>query len=331
MNHHTSQAPDHLLALIQQVKGHYRETSTDGKQRGKGRPPAYSSLCFLLLAVVAVTLRTFKERELHRLLAYDERLRDQLGFARVPHRSTIERRLEALVPEAEAQIARTGERIIEEVEPTSEQPQMSAIDGRMYQARGPLWHKQHREAGVIPNGLRNVDMDSSWSKSGYRGWVQGYRLILQTLVFPEPVPLTAFWRPNTSGEATVMAAALSEHRLPITPVLLGDETFGGAELGAAYARHGGWLLTPKQLPTQRRSWKHDLFAYRKETIELLFQRVIQSCDLKACPVKGRERNGAFVLASVWLYQCLFLTNYRQGTAATQIKDQIDKARWRIAA
>lgn len=329
MNHHTAQAPDHLLALIQQVRGHYKETDADGKRRG--RPQAYSSLSFLLLAVVAVTLRTFKERELHRLLSHDGRLRDALGFQRVPHRRTVERRLQALIPEAEAQIASTGERIREEVKPACGQPQMSAIDGRMYKARGPLWHKQHREAGVIPSGLRNVDTDSSWSKSGYRGWVQGYRLVLQTLVFPEPVPLTAFWRPNTTGEATVMAAALSEYRLPITSVLLGDETFGGAELGAAYARQGGWLLTPKQLPKERHSWKHDLFAYRKETIELLFQRVIQSCDLKACPVKGRERNGAFVLASVWLYQCLFLTNYRQGKAAAQVKEQIDKARWRIAA
>lgn len=329
MNHHTAQAPDHLLALVQQVKGHYRETSEDGKRRG--RPRAYSSLSFLLLALVAVTLRTFKERELHRLLAHDARLRDELGFGRVPHRRTIERRLQALIPEAEVQIAHTGERIKEEVKPVGGQPQMSAIDGRMYQARGPLWHKQQREAGVIPNGLRNVDTDSSWSKSGYRGWVQGYRLILQTLVFPEPVPLTAFWRANTEGEATVLAAALSARRFPVTSVLLGDETFGGAELGTRYAEQGGWLLTPKQLPKERRSWKHDLFAYRKETIELLFQRVIQSCDLKACPVKGRARNGAFVLANVWLYQCVFLTNHRQGKAAAQVKEQIDKARWRIAA
>ena len=121
----------------------------------------------------------------------------------------------------------------------------------------------------MPTALRNVDVDSSWSKSGYRGWVQGYRLILQTLMFPEPVPLTAFWRPNTEGEAPVLAAPLSERRLPVTSVLLGDETFGGVQLGATYAGQGGWLLTPKQLPTKRRSWKHDLFAYRTETIELL--------------------------------------------------------------
>jgi hypothetical protein len=85
------------------------------------------------------------------------------------------------------------------------------------------------------------------------------------------------------------------------------------------------------LPPQRRSWKDDLYAYRKETIELLFQRVIQSCDLKACPVKGWSRNGAFVIASVWLYQAIFLSNHRQGRRTAHVKERVDLARWRIAA
>jgi hypothetical protein len=288
-------------------------------------------LSFLLLAVVAVALRTFKERELSRLLSKDDGLRESLGFARIPHRRTIERRMQSLVPEAEAQIAHLGELLKEEVEPAREQPQVSAIDGRMYEAAGPRWHQKHRKLGIIPQGLRNVDTDSAWFKSGYRGWVQGYRLVLQGLVFPYPVPLFAAWRRNSEGEATIMAQALEEERLPVTSVLLGDSTFGGATLCASYQERGGWLLTPQRLSTERRSWKDDLYSYRKETIELLFQRVIQSCDLKACPVKGWSRNGAFVLASVWLYQIIFLNNYRQGRPMAHIKEQLDLARWRIAA
>ena len=91
------------------------------------------------------------------------------------------------------------------------------------------------------------------------------------------------------------------------------------------------MLTPKQLPKHRRSWKDDLYGYRKETIELLFQRVIQSCDLKACPVKGLNHNGAFIIISVWLYQIIFLRNYRQGKSVARIKNAIDYARWRLAA
>jgi hypothetical protein len=239
--------------------------------------------------------------------------------------------MQALIPEAEAQVAALGRQLAREVAPTSGQPQASAIDGRMYAAQGPRWHKKHRRQGRIPTGLRNVDTESSWFKSGYRGWVQGYRLVLQGLTFPQPVPLWAAWRLNSEGEATIMAQALERQSLPVTPVLLGDETFGGAALVASYARHGGWLLTPRQLSKKRRSWKDDLYSYRKETIELLFQRVIQSVDLKACPVKGWSRNGAFVLASVWLYQVIFLSNHRRGRPTAQVKEQVDLARWRIAA
>src|SRR5215210_2973942 len=328
MNQHTTQPPDALLKLIQQVRESY---CVQPQILKRGRPRTYSGLSFLLLAVVAVTLRTFKERELHRWLSKDELLRKALGFARVPHRRTIERRMQSLIPEAEAQIAHLGEHLKQEVQPLDEEPQVSAIDGRMYEAQGPLWHQKHRKLGLIPQGLRNVDCESAWFKSGYRGWVQGYRLVLQGLVFPEPVPLFAAWRRNSEGEATIMAQALKEQCLPVTPVLLGDSTFGGATLCASYAESGGWLLTPQQLSTEQRSWKDDLYSYRKETIELLFQRVIQSCDLKACPVKGWSRNGAFVLASVWLYQIIFLNNYRQGRPMAHIKEQLDLARWRIAA
>jgi hypothetical protein len=328
MNQHTTQPPDALLKLIERVRESYCVQPQIPK---RGRPRTYSGLSFLLLAVVAVALRTFKEGELHRLLTKDDGLRLRLGFARVPHRRTIERRMQSLIPEAELQIAHLGKQIAQEVRPTNEQPLISAIDGRMYEAMGPLWHQKHRKLGLIPLTLRNVDTDSAWSKSGSRGWVQGYRLVLQGLVFPEPVALSAFWRRNTEGEATIMAQALKEERLPVTPVLLGDSTFGGATLCASYRERDGWLLTPQQLSTGRRSWKHDLYGYRKESIELLFQRVIQSCDLKACPVKGWSRNGAFVLASVWLYQIIFLSNYRQGRPMAHIKEQLDLARWRIAA
>lgn len=201
----------------------------------------------------------------------------------------------------------------------------------MYQAQGPLWHARDCEHGRVPAGLRNVDRESAWSKSGYRGWVQGYRLVLQGLVFPTPVPLFARWCPNSVGESTVLEEALAADQLPVTELLLGDSTFGGADLVATYAQHGGWLLTPQQLPLSPTSWKRDLYAYRRETIELLFQRIMQTCDLKACPAKGLARSGTFVIACVWLYQVLFLDNYRHHRPVAQIKEFIDEARWRIAA
>jgi len=329
MCQHTSTDSDALVRLLQQVRENYQEPPPAPPKRGKQRD--FSALSFLLLAVVAITTRTFRDSELHKLLEKDGRLRRAVGFSRVPHRTSIGRRLAGLVPEAEAQIAALGSQVVTEVKPGAAQPEVSALDGRMYKAQGPLWHKKDREKGLPPIGLRNVDTESRWSKSGYRGWVQGYRLLLQGLVFPAPVPLFAAWRPNNENEARLAIAALGTGTLQVTDVLLGDETFGSGDFPQLYAEAGGWVLTPKQLRAQRRSWKDALYDYRKQTIELLFQRIIQAAGLKECPVKGAGRNGAFVLASVWLYQICFLADYRAGKPLAHIKEHLDCARWRISS
>jgi len=317
------QLPDHLLLLLQQATDNYQSIDAGRKV---GRPPTYAALSFLLLAMTAVVLRTFDEIELHRLLLNDSDLLAACGFPQPPHRKTIGRRLRTLVPEAETQIGRLGKQIKAALPAAA--ASISAIDGRMYQATGSRWHKRDRQAGVIPLKLRNVDTESSWSKSNYRGWIQGYRLVVQTLVLPMPVPLFAAWVSNEVGEATVAKQAIKQERLCLTDVLLGDETFGGTDLTRLYAKSGGWLLTPKQLPPQNRTWKDDLYEYRKETIELLFQRIIQTADLKSCQVKGNGKNGAFVLANVWLYQIIFLMNLHQKKPLANVKEQVDLARWR---
>jgi hypothetical protein len=198
-----------------------------------------------------------------------------------------------------------------------------------YQAVGAKWHKKHRQQKLIPPALRNVDVESSWFKSGYRGRIQGYRLVLQSLVVAFPAPLSATWQPTNIGESTIAKQAVKEHRLVKTDVLLGDETFGGSTLVSLYQKANGWWLTPKQLSKKRRSFKHDLYDYRRETIELLFQRIIQAFDLKTCQVKGLNKNGAFLFACVWLYQFVFLMNFSQNKLLFVIKELIESARWRI--
>jgi hypothetical protein len=137
--------PDALISLVERVKETYKMPPSPPPKRGKQRD--FSGLSFLLLAVIAVTLRTFRDSELRKLLEKDVRLREALEFKSIPHRTTIGRRLSALVAEAEEQIAALGQALLEEVKPTADQTQTSAIDGRMYQAQGPRWHKQDREQG----------------------------------------------------------------------------------------------------------------------------------------------------------------------------------------
>lgn len=162
-----------------------------------------------------------------------------------------------------------------------------------------------------------------------RGWVQGYRLVLQTLVFPEPVPLFAVWRENQLNEAKIALEELGKGRLQVTEVMLSDTTFGKEDFRPLYQKAGGYLLTPLQLPKKRASWKNVLYEYRKETIELLFQRIIQAFDIKSCCVKGEAKNGVLVLASVWTYQACWLNNYRKKKNPADVKEHIENARWRI--
>lgn len=327
MSHHNSQAPDYLLPLVQQVKSTYIQPDLPRKP---GRPRTYSGVSFLLVAVVAVTLRTFKGLELQRLFTQDARLRREIGWDKVPHRKTIETRLLGLQAEAQAQVAALGQQIVSAIEPPKGLPLGSAIDGRMFAARGAKWHQKQRKKGILPTGLGNVATDWKWSKSGYGGWVQGHRLVLQTLLLPTPMPLFATWQANNLYEEQLALAALEKGDLAVTSLLLGDSSFGSPTLTKAYGNAGGWLLTPKQLPARYKTWKQSLYALRKETIELLFQRIVQVFDLKRCPTKGLNRNGAFVITAVWLYQVIAWNNYQQGKPIAEVKETVDLARWRVA-
>lgn len=118
-----------MLSLVESLKENYQQPPPQPPRRGKKRD--FSAFSFLLLAAVALTLRTFRNSELHKLLEKDITLRRALGFVRVPHRTQIGRRLAGLIPEAEQQIALLGKQLVEQVQPEDDRSQLSAIDGRM--------------------------------------------------------------------------------------------------------------------------------------------------------------------------------------------------------
>jgi hypothetical protein len=103
---------DDLLRLLQKIAEHYQVPQTKCK---RGRQPHFSDQSFLLLAATAIVTKTFADAELFRLLQTDSRLRQVCGFSRVPHRTTILRRLKSLTCQAEQQITCLGAEILAEV------------------------------------------------------------------------------------------------------------------------------------------------------------------------------------------------------------------------
>ncbi len=104
-----SDSPDALLSLIESVKLSY---NAPGDERVRcGVKPFFSELSFLLLVVVAVVIRTFSDSKLFRLLKQDAELLNASQFRRIPHRTSILRRLKQRAPSAEQQITSFGGRL----------------------------------------------------------------------------------------------------------------------------------------------------------------------------------------------------------------------------
>jgi hypothetical protein len=49
-----------------------------------------------------------------------------------------------------------------------------ALDSTVLWAKGGVWHKKDREAGVVPH--TSIDTEAGWTKSGWHGWVYGWKL-----------------------------------------------------------------------------------------------------------------------------------------------------------
>ena len=126
--------------------------------------------------MVLKTVNRFKAQ--HRwLLAHLDWL-PSLKLETVPSRVTLSRRYKQVAPKLEAFIAYLGDiGVSVDTEPP---PEVVYQDKSLYKAKGSVWHQTDRNAGIIPDGLRNLDTDASWSTSKYRGWVYGYGLHLTT-------------------------------------------------------------------------------------------------------------------------------------------------------
>jgi hypothetical protein len=122
------------------------------------------------------------------LMRHPER-RKVFGLDVVPHRTTLSRRYKALYDVLQACIAFLGT-YAEDLDPrfTSE---TLYTDKSLFKAQGPVWHQADRQEGRIPENLRHLDTDASWSKSGYHGWVYGYglHLVENQVGFPKLVPV----------------------------------------------------------------------------------------------------------------------------------------------
>lgn len=140
----------------------------------RGHPFTYAQKLLIVFFTIMHFRRIFRFKTQRRWLDNHLKLAEEIGFKSMPHRTTLSRRYKKLYEAVQAFIAFLGQWAGELDEAFNSHTLYE--DKSLFKAQGPIWHQSDRKAGRIPEGLRNLDTDASWSKSGYHGWVYGYGL-----------------------------------------------------------------------------------------------------------------------------------------------------------
>jgi hypothetical protein len=117
-----------------------------------------------------------------------------------------------------------------------------AIDSTALRARGGVWHQKHREQGEIPH--TSIDTEAHWTKSGWHGWVYGWKLHVVSVVAGLWFPIAALLTPANVADSDPAPALLCEVPAEVRFVL-GDRHYNTPELRASGSSAGDdqvWTL-----------------------------------------------------------------------------------------
>lgn len=201
----------------------------------------YTHKALVVFFVMMQYRRIFKFKTQWRWLKAHPAERGQLGFENVPDRTTLSRRYKALYPILHDFIAFVGQY----AEPLDERFASQDLfeDKSLFKAQGSVWHQSDRKAGRIPDKLRGLDREATWSKSGYHGWVYGYsvHLTCNAAAFPKlaQVETGAF---SEKQALDTKEPLLLDRLQPST--LIGDDGYTKALRIRHWAKQGVALLTP---------------------------------------------------------------------------------------
>ena len=108
-----------------------------------------------------------------------------------------------------------------------------------------VWHVKQRAAHWLPPVTLNVEAD--WGKSGWHGWVYGWKLHLASIVAGWWIPLATALTKASVHDATVSPALLEE--VPYdTRYVLGDTHYQTPDLHDPCDLHGRTLIASRWTP-----------------------------------------------------------------------------------
>lgn len=314
-----------LIRLIDRIPAPAPPASAAGK-RSRGRPPVYSDRLFLKALLIMIVrhlhrvheLLTVLEQPAPQTLALRSLLTDEHG--RYPSRRTWERRLRAIPSSLPVQIGCLGRHLLALIAPAAcpQAGRAAALDSTVLAAKGGVWHKKHRDAGEAPH--TSIDTEAGWTKSGWHGWVYGWKLHVESFATSEPclwIPLAAeLTRADThDGQvAPLLLRELPDQRL--VRFVLGDRHYNTPDVRQECAHRGLTLVSSQygQYPhtgpgVEVRRVFHKLRSLAMENFNQHFKGIFDAHG--QVPTRGFVNTTRFALGAVFVYQLGLMYRFEQ--------------------
>jgi Transposase DDE domain len=285
----------------------------------RGRPPVFADRLFLKGVVVMVLKRVTTVHALLAVLDQDtpemRAVRDLLTIdGRFPSRRTWERRLAAITTMLPNQIADLGDELVRLLDPWHDRGRAVAIASTPLRARGGVWHKKDREAGTVPH--TSIDTEAHWTKSGYHGWVSGWKLHLVVTVAAVWIPLRAWLTPANVAD-NEQALLLLQDLPPEVRFILGDTHYQDPALHTRAAAEDRLLVATKRGPYPHqddgvdvRRMFHQLRTHAIENVNGQFKAIFDVAT--AVPTRGQIRTARWLLGGILVSQLTLLHRHHRG-------------------
>lgn len=285
-------------------------------KRGRGRPKLYPDRLFLKALVIMIIRHLHK---VHELLSVLDQPTPQMDALRAlltidgcyPSRRTWERRLKEIPESLPGQIGCFGRYLVALICPWASCGRAAAIDSTILRAKGGVWHKKHREQGIVPH--TSIDTEAHWTKSGWHGWVYGWKLHVIATVAAVWIPLAAILTPANKADNEVAPELIWE--LPTEArYLLGDLHYNAPNVRQVCEHTGRELVTTQYGPyphtdigVEVRRVFHELRSRAIENFNGQFKGIFDA--LGQVPTKGLVNTKRFALGAIFVYQLVLLYRF----------------------
>jgi hypothetical protein len=312
-----------LLVMLVMLVDRIPTPPTDDTKRGRGRPVVYSDRIFLKALVIMIVKHLHTTHELLTVLAQPtaemQALRAALSVnGRFPTRRTWERRLATLPNKLPAQIGCLGTHLVALIQPWAEHGRAVAADSTLLRAKGGVWHQKHRAVGEVPH--TSIDTEAHWGKSGWHGWVYGWKLHLMTVVAGVWIPLAAELTAANADDSTEAGKLLVRGKCALPTdirYLLGDQHYNTPLLRAVCGFRGWFLVAthrgkrPKiDLGLEVRRIFHKLRSVAIENFNQHFKGIFDGHA--QVPTRGLTATRRWALGCVFVYQLALLYRHEHG-------------------